>query len=560
MTQSSLNKQAQELRERFFRRGVFPIKAGGPIVALDWDGPVLRVAQSADKSGKKMSRYAAERLETTLDFARLDAAAAGAALSQALQRLEIKPGAVVMGIPRGQVFLRTLSLPKPANADELTSMVHFQIGKEIPYRVDEAVIDFQINPTTPAPASASGESGETAAAPLQVEVLVAVVKKDLVQKYEAIAQAAGLKLAALGLDSYANARGLLACGLAGGPKAVALVSLRHAEVIIDIVVGETLVFSRTAALPRKVHGDSPDATAPTQGEGTELINTMTIEVVRGLHSYEGLDGHQKVEEILVTGESGQEDAIVDALSQRYSFACRRLNPAGVLGIKDTDKGAGALSVCGLAIAALDQRQWPYDFLHPKRPPAPQNSRRKRLIMVGTAIALVFCCLMGIRQHLINNRKKIRDDIQAKIEAETKNKPIYREMRIKAKTVSDWALDKRDWLDHYAYLSMLLPSCSDVYVSSISTGSRGMMHLSIQARSGEILAQLDKPLRQAGYDIKPLAITPSSDKFGYSFQSSLEITAPEKVKTNAPGLKVSVRPGDDGSMDMLKGRGQGRRNR
>jgi hypothetical protein len=127
------------------------------------------------------------------------------------------------------------------------------------------------------------------------------------------------------------------------------------------------------------------------------------------------------------------------------------------------------------------------------------------------------------------------------------------MRIRSKTVHDWVVEKREWLDHYAYLSALLPESPDVYVSSISTGARGVLHLSIQARNGEILAQIDKRLREAGYELKPLAVTPTSDRYGYGFQSSLELTLPDKLKLNPSLVKVASRPEDDGSLDGRKPR-------
>jgi hypothetical protein len=103
------------------------------------------------------------------------------------------------------------------------------------------------------------------------------------------------------------------------------------------------------------------------------------------------------------------------------------------------------------------------------------------------------------------------------------------------------------------LSALLPGCTEVYVTSISAGARGVLHLSIQARSGEILAQVDKRLRQAGYEVRPLAITPCSDRYGYSFQSSLELTLPDKLKIDLAALKVPERPPNDGSLDAPRSR-------
>jgi hypothetical protein len=81
----------------------------------------------------------------------------------------------------------------------------------------------------------------------------------------------------------------------------------------------------------------------------------------------------------------------------------------------------------------------------------------------------------------------------------------------------------------------------------------VLHVSIQARSGEILARIDKRLREAGYELKPLAITPCSDKYGYSFQSSLELTLPDKLKMDLAALKAPERPADDGSLDASRPR-------
>jgi len=69
---------------------------------------------------------------------------------------------------------------------------------------------------------------------------------------------------------------------------------------------------------------------------------------------------------------------------------------------------------------------------------------------------------------------------------------------------------------------VLPASEEVYITSLSISGQGSIRLGVQARSGEILAKLDKQLRAAGYDVKPLAITPGSDRFGYNFRSLVEL--------------------------------------
>jgi Tfp pilus assembly PilM family ATPase len=472
-----------------------------------------------------------------------------------LGSLDLKPGTVVMGIPRGLVFLRTLSLPKPGTPAELAAMVHFQVSKDLPFRPEEAVIDFQCHerPASPAPpALLGGPATESARdqppATEKVDVLVAVVKKELVRHYQRMAEAAGLKLAALGLDSYANVRGLEACQPNCAPRTVALVTLRQEEVIIDVIARGTLVFSRTAPLAAAAAAEGEPEPKP---EKAGIIESITIETVRSLHNYQGLERHEPVEEILVVGAQRGEAAIVKALELGCHLPCRLLDPAGALGssVEHSEYSAGGLTVLGLALGAQDQKPWPFDFLRPKRPPAPRNRRREILIRAAAAAAILLCALWGIRAVLISKRVKVRDNLQAQIKAVAGDRQGYRETRLRAKALQDWLADKREWLDHCAYLSEVLPGCDDVYVSSISAGARGVLHLSIQARSGEILAGIDKRLRQAGYELKPLAVTPFSDRYGYSFASNLELTLPPKLKIDLAALKVTERPADDGSLDV-----------
>jgi Tfp pilus assembly PilM family ATPase len=566
MPKVQLTKPAEELQARFLKRSAFPIKARGPITALDWDGPLLRAAQSVQHGGKaEIVRFAAGPVQGSpgLDQPGQDAQASGARLAQALQGLDLKPGAVVMGIPRGLVFLRALSLPKPGTPAELAAMVHFQINKDLPFRPEDAVIDFQANdrlpwtaPPAPPGSPAHESAGEQPPATEKVDVLVAVVKKEVVQHYQGMAEAAGFKLAALGLDSYANARGLQACEPAGPPRTVALVSLRQEEVIIDVLAGGALVFSRTAPLAPK---GGPEAEAGPGLSSAEArageLGTVTIETVRSLHNYEGLERHEPVQEILVAGAQGRGAAIAEALGRRCHLPCRLLDPASALGLsaKEPEYVSGALTALGLALSAQDQTPWPFDFLHPKRPPVPLNRRRAILLQAAAAAAVLLCVVWSVRAVLIHRQVKIRNGLQAQVNRTADNRKAYRELRLRAKTVHDWTMDKREWLDHYAYLSALLPGCTEVYVTSISAGARGVLHLSIQARSGEILAQVDKRLRQAGYEVRPLAITPCSDRYGYSFQSSLELTLPDKLKIDLAALKVPERPPNDGSLDAPRSR-------
>jgi Tfp pilus assembly PilM family ATPase len=589
-------------------RRKFGVRPQGPITALDVDGQVLRAVQIASPGSRTaVTRIEAVRLDLAADADRSDPVVMGGAIARALKHLRLKPGLVVMGVPRTSVVLRTLSLPVLKDIRELASLVHFQVGKDLPFRTEDAVIDFKVRRTVPAapriepggkPAEGSDESkAEPPAAPPKLEVLVTAVKRDVVEFYENTAAEAGLKLAALGWLSYGNARCVEACRVTEGDEAVALVSLRPDEVIIDIIAQQSLLFSRGAAIrlqpaepalasakpepgalgvspkpqPDEVGraltsvatagaaesvslsaeaGATTVPTVPPPEKNETFADAVTIEVVRSLHSYSGMEPHDPVAKAVVVGATGHEPAVVDAIQKRLNTPCSLLDLASTLGLPPAarEHASGAISAIGLALGVNDPSGLPFDFLHPKRPAVQRDLGRIRLLAGAAAVAALLMLLMAVRTHLVNQRTRLLQQVDLELAEAKKKQPIYRQMRTQAGTLSAWVGESRNWLQHYAYLTAILPPSEEVYLKSLSISGQGTIRLAVQARSGEILAKLDKQLRAAGYDVKPLAITPGADKFGYNFASTVELLVPDKMKIDLAKVQPPSRPEDDISLE------------
>ena len=545
----------QQMQRRFRRR-----KAGS-VTALDIDGPTLRIVQ-ADIRGDDaiVTRVSAAPLSVTAED-RADAELLGKAAREALDSAKVKAGAVVMGVPRAQVILRTLTLPASDNLGELASMVHLQIGKDLPFRKDDAVIDFRVRALAQEAPPTANENGEAEPDAPKVEVLVAVAQREVVDFYRSVAGAAGLKLAGLGLHSYANARCVQACGIARDREPVALISLRPGEVIVDVISGQSLVFSRGATVSPDKHEaepspeppPAPSEDAPAASEPFNFVDAVTIEVVRSLHSYNGMEPGNVVAKVVVTGATGQEEAIVDALQKRLTSPVHILDVAACLKLSgaDRDKASGAMSSVGLALGMGDPNGLPFDFLHPKQPPVQRDMRRIRMLAGAAAAVILVFAVLGWRSHLINKKLMVQKRVQSELTAAQKMQPLYRQVRGQHATIDEWVKEGNSWLDHYIYLSSVLPGAEELYVTSLSVGGQGTIRLSVQAKSGEILARLDKQLRAAGYEVKPQAITPGNDKNGYDFRSSVELLAPAKMKIELSKAKPPPRPADDASLHGAK---------
>jgi Tfp pilus assembly PilM family ATPase len=551
-------KLQQQLQRNFRRR------KPGQVTALDIDGPTLRIAQ-AEARGENViiSRVLTAPLEISAED-RADPNLLGKAVRKALEGARVKPGAVVMGVPRAQVILRTLGLPASDNLGELASMVHLQIGKDLPFRKDDAVIDFRVRPldqVAPPPPIEGAPPDQQPAMP-KLEVLVAVAQLEVVNFYKAVASAAGVKLTGLGLHSYANARCVQACGIAQGREPVALVSLRPGEVIVDVISEGSLVFSRGTTVspdhqepeaPAEPSSPPPPADAPPASEAFNFVDAVTIEVVRSLHSYNGMEPANVLAKVVVTGATGQEEAVVEALQKRLASPVTLLDVAACLKLtgSDRDQASGAMSSVGLALGMSDPNGLPFDFLHPKRPPVQRDMRRIRVLVGAAAAVLVFFGVIGLRSHLVNKRLLVQKQVQSDLTAAQKMQPLYRQVRGQYAAIEDWIKEGDNWLDHYIYLSGVLPGPEEIYITSLSVSGQGTIRLAVQAKSGEILARLDKQLRAAGYEVKPQAITPGTDKHGYDFRSSVELLIPAKMKIDISKVKPPGRPADDASLDGAK---------
>lgn len=515
------------------------------VVALDIDGDVLRVAQASGQgAAAKIVRIANGKLQLLPDK-KEDAAHVGVAIKKALDSLRLSVKEAALTLRRGNAVLRPLQVPMPDDPRELAAIVNFQIAKELPFRIEDAVVDFKVLrqvEVAATPASGATDPAGAAAVPLpgkRLDLLVGAVKADVVQFYRDVAKAAGFKLAALGLRSIAVAHCAARCG--GTEAAVLLISIGNEEITIDVSLEGKLVFSRVAALPT--------ATPEAPADAASIQQSLQIEVVRSLHSYEGVAGFQPVQRLLVSGGTGVEQAVADSLADRLKVPGAVLNPADCLSGKTAapEETAGSAAAIGLALSALDTAGLPIDFATPKKPTAPRNTQRTQLLVAAAAGLVVLITLFGVRARLVKKRLKVREEVQAQLTDAEKKLPIYRRLKSQAKVVNGWIGEDQNWLDHLAYLTAVLPGAEDIYISAFTTSPQHVIRFSVQARTGELLAELDKKLRAAGYEVRPLSITPASDKHGYNFRTTVELNIPKKMKPDFAKTKPPARPADDASL-------------
>jgi Tfp pilus assembly PilM family ATPase len=541
---AKLNRSLAALRER----------RGGrvsSVTALVVEADNLRIVEAAGQGNDAtVKRVICGKLDLPVAGEKPSAESLGNAIRQTLKELRIKPGPVVMGIPRAQVILRNLVLPALPDLNELAQMMQFQIGRDLPFPLTEAIIDFKVLheiEETPKPGSETDPEEDFTR---KLEILAASARRESIDYYRHTAEAAGLKLVGLGWLPYATARCAEVAKLSERAHNVAIVSLRPSEVGIDIVGHDSLLFSRDIA----VQSDpARPRSADAIGCPEEYAGTVGIEVIRSLHAFTGMEHGEEIRKVVIAGTTGCEEQVAVALREKIQVETMLFNPA-ILDIAEASRpdAAGAMSAIGLAVGAASSEGLRFDFLNPKNPRPPRDLGKIKLFGGITGVILFVALLFGIRSSLVNKRLEVYENLTAETGKIEQHSKIFKLMKQQAGTLRKWEGGSRDWLDDYAHISAALPSATEVYVTSFAVGRGGTIRLGVQAKSGEIISRLDRQLRDSGYDVKPIAINPASDRWGYGFRSAVELRVTSKtivsLQTNLP----PVRPADDASLDPTGG--------
>lgn len=504
-------------------------------IAVDFDSRHLRIVQ-AQHSGDTTRVLKLTQVEMPEEMDLDDPAAVGEFLARTLKDLHLAGAGVLMHVPRAQAVLKPLTLPPGTDADELAAMVRFQVEKELSYDPAEAVIDYTITSHFDVQASAEGAAAG-------INVLAAVVKQPVVDHYRRIARAANIKLLRLGLRPYALLQCIEACTRRREGESVAVVFLTADETEINVLVGNSLVFTRSAVLN----------IAPPQGGSDpavkQTVDALVTEVTRSLQSYQTVHGGEKVDAILLAGGTGVESRVSQELSRQTKIQCQTFDPSAALGLAEARPGTSAfMGAIGLAVghrgAALA-----FDFLAPKRPRPKRDMRKVRMYTgLGTAAAVMLGVIVFVVSFLGAKARRV-DRLSERCDKLKKEAAAVKSLGRYVNAVTDWEHGGRNWLDHWANLCGIFPSCEHVYIDRIQTNhSDGAISFTVKATDSAWIDRLCANLSQAGYTFRRGTDTAADiNKEEYRHKTDLKVLIPPKMKVAMGAIEPKPRPQDDDSM-------------
>ncbi len=455
-------------------------------LTIDWDARTLRIVHAFIGRVTKIDQVLSVPFPS--DLQRDDAEAMGGFIKQVLSKANIGTKRALVDIPRDQANFYTLKLPN-APIGELAGMVAFQIPKELPYAVDQAVVDFAV-PRTP-------EDGLN-------DVLVAAVRNEVLDQYVRIFEYAGLKLVRVGLRPNANQFAVNELLKVTPHEQVLFVDVGPATTEISVIRNGQLVFSRAAdvAIPASLDdapssaemhvdgGDRPTDTGdlPTDSEDSgisivrslpssstlkSIVRELMIEVTRSIEAYRTGEPGFTMDHAVIGGSCDIEESLSEAIQSRYNVSAQPYNPATCFGW-DADRGAAAgafAAPLGLALTESADAGLRFDFLHPKKSVSrAQLQMKKAPIAIGCAVLAVLV-LGGIYFNFVRPQYIERDRLLVEKRALKKLLKGQEEFKNLVEIVRRHEADHIVWIDELRDSLTLIPDSERIVLDSLSLSGK-----------------------------------------------------------------------------------------
>jgi Tfp pilus assembly PilM family ATPase len=443
-------------------------------LAIDWDQNQLHVIAADVRGADVQVRRATLTTEAETPNPS-NAEAMGKLLAERLAAAGIAGAPVLACLGRDRLIVKEIRHPRVPDAEE-AAVVRFQTVKELTDAPEDVVIDYM--PTFSPP------EGEQRAMAL-------VIRKEVLQTYRTLCEAAGLKLASLS----PRLAGTAAClqrvvGSAATPApdpadgAVCVVILGEKQAELSILKG------RVPFLARSVTNAS----------------NLAAEVRRNLAVHAGQAPQHPVRAVYLAGKGAE--ALRDRLADSVEVPVYTFDPFS--GSESTDLPATERGTFAGAMGMLHARaagDLPIDFVSPRQPRAVRNPNYGLIRMALVASVTLFIGLAVLGRVLYASWSTDLETIKGDRVETDKDLLAVGANRMKLATIDKW--DAPVWLDEMYELNALIPDVNALRVISFNTevarnpDTKAVAKWTIKGKllksnSSKLLDQLVDKLREENY--------------------------------------------------------------
>lgn len=348
--------------------------AAQSLAGLDISSSAVKLVElsGADGAAPVLERYAIEALprDAVVDgnIANMDA------VSEAIRRALRRFGAVrnvAAALPAASVIIKRIIVPAGLREHELEALVESEASQYIPFALDEVSLDFQITSTLP------NNPGE-------VEVLVAASRRDKVEDRVAAAQAAGLRVVVMDVESLATEAALeritRELPQAGADRIIGLIDIGSSVMAANMFRNGQRIYAReqhcgghqlTQDIARHYAMSIDEAESAKRESGVldasyerdllrPFMDGLALEVSRALQFFFTSTPWNAVDQLYLCGGSAVLPGLVDVVAARTQVDTRLANPFAAMqlssrlrGRKLLDDAPALMTACGLALRRFD---------------------------------------------------------------------------------------------------------------------------------------------------------------------------------------------------------------
>lgn len=431
-------------------------------------------------------------------------AQAGDKLRGLLKNPAVPPERVIVCLSREDVILRHLEVPDVPD-EELPDLVKFQAAARSTTPLEQLALDYLPLEKSP------GGHGRP--------VLALTASRAQVDGVQAVLRAAGLAPAAITFSSIGLAEFIAHVSRPKNepaPQTMLGAWLNDERVELVIVTNNRLQYAHSARLPHE--------------EGTASNLALLPEISRTIVAAQRLHPQLQIDRAYVVGTA--DDALLAALNERIGAPAERVDAARISAIRETQAKELSPALIGLAAAEADHRTAPFDFLHPRQPPAKVNLRKQRLAVGAAAALLVAALFFGVVEGTRGSLLRELDALQQReIDLDSKIKPGEATLAA-ANQISQWQAASRNQLQQMSALEALMEGTDRMYLSqyAFTAGqgeSAGNLQATGNAKSREDVLQLQQRMIDSkSYSLQPRQLTQTSndDEYAYRFEINANLLA------------------------------------
>ena len=503
------------------------------VLSIDWDSESIRIVHArTGRKGPRAIRGFLVPIPEGVDVE--DPESLGQFIARALTQRRIHTRRAIVAIPREKAVLNMLSLP-PVPTEEMPSVVHFQVTKELPFALEEAKIDFATFPAAP--------GSET------VDVLVAAVRNDELEHYRAVCENAGLELERIGLRPYANNVAVTYGRDAEQIGCMLFVDVGPVLTEINLIRRGHLAFSRAASvnvpvLPavriQAAEGEpAPVSIAPTESEQQEAVNGLLVEVTRTIEAYRASNPGAEIDQIMVAGSCGIEDRLRREAAARFGAPAKLYDPGETIErLRNRGEAMTAFSAAlGLMIGHGAEGVLHFDFLHPKEPVRVTIAKVRKIPVIAATVVIFILAVLVFQRHMARqtnqNLKLYRDKIaELKKEGEAINL-----FAAEVNMAQSWMEREVVWLDHLLMITQLFPETSEARVTRFDAKDDGTIRIGVRAKQMTKLEEIRRAFEEKGPYVAQVGSTGEKTEKGETVsEGEIALKLRSRLETKPPPAK------------------------